>query len=56
MVTLNLTEEELQVVSKALTDFYYRQPINPLDDDLRRFEENIKALANKHSNTGKKTA
>lgn len=55
MVTLNVTEEELQMISKALTDFYYRKPFNPLDTKLRRLQRNIKALAEK-KNGDKKSA
>lgn len=53
MVTLNITESELQMISEALTDFYYRKPFNPLDTQLRRLHENIKALAEKNALTKK---
>lgn len=46
MVTLNIAESDLQVIFKALTEFYFRKPFNPSNDDnLRRLYSSIKALA-----------
>lgn len=45
MVTITLSEEELQLVSEAMTDFYYRKPINAKDGALKSLKEKFQALA-----------
>lgn len=51
MVKLALSEEELQLVSEAMTDFYYRKPINGQDGALKSLKDKFQALA-----LGKKSA
>lgn len=41
MITINVTERELELIYEAVTDLFYRQPLNSKEGELKSLKRKL---------------